>query len=260
MARRRLLRSAIPVRTREELQYMRRAGRVVAEMHERIREALVPGTTTADLDRIARDVLSRRHAASNFLGYHGFPAVICASVNDEVIHGIPGPRVLEEGDIVGIDCGAIIEGWHGDAAFTAGVGRISAEAQRLLDCADAALAAAIAAMRPGLHVGDVSHAIEVVTDAAGYGLADGYGGHGIGRAMHEHPDVPCRGLPGKGPVLTAGVVLAIEPMLIAGGTDETWEADDGWTVLTADGSLAAHTEHTVVVTDHGPEILTAAGA
>jgi len=260
MARRKLFGRGLPVRSREDLQYMRRAGRVVAEMHERIREAVVPGTTTADLDRIARDVLTRRHATSNFLGYHGFPAVICASVNDEVIHGIPGRRILEEGDIVGIDCGAIINGWHGDAAFTAGVGAISPEARRLIDTADAALAAAIARMVPGARVGDVSHAIELVTDAAGYGLADGYGGHGIGRAMHEDPDVPCRGLPGTGPLLAPGVVLAIEPMLIGGGSDDTEELDDGWTVVTTDGSLAAHTEHTVVVTDHGPEILTVAGS
>jgi methionyl aminopeptidase len=243
-------------RSTDELRSMRAAGAVVAEMHEVIRAMLVPGVTTLELDQAARSVLQRRGATSNFLGYGGFPAVICASVNDEVVHGIPGPRVLVEGDIVGIDCGAIVDGWHGDAAFTAGVGDISDQARHLIETAEAALARAIASMVPGRRVGDVSHAIEVVADAAGYGLADGYGGHGIGRAMHEAPDVPCRGVPGKGPRLEVGVVLAIEPMLIAGGGDDTRELADGWTVVTADGSLAAHCEHTVVVTDHGPEILT----
>lgn len=256
MSRRLSLRRGLVTRSVDDLRHMRAAGRVVAEMHSSIRDALRPGVTTGDLDRIAREVLDRRGARSNFLGYRGFPAVICASVNDEVIHGIPGARRLDEGDIVGIDCGAIVNGWHGDAAFSAGVGEISPEARRLIETAEAALAAAIGEMRPGRHVGDVSHAIERVADAAGYGLADGYGGHGIGRAMHEAPDVPCRGRPGSGPRLVGGVVLAIEPMLIGGGMDETAELDDGWTVVTPDGSLAAHCEHTVLVTEQGPEILT----
>lgn len=256
MPRKALFQRRIPRRTPAELRSMRAAGLVVAEMHEEIRAALRPGVTTAQLDRIARGVLDRRGARSNFLGYHGYPAVICASVNDEVIHGIPGPRVLHEGDIIGIDCGAIVDGWHGDAAFTAGVGTVSPEAKRLMETADAALAAAISQMRSGKRVGDVSHAIERVAAAAGYGLADGYGGHGIGRSMHEDPDVPCRGVAGSGPRLEVGVVLAIEPMLLGGGSDDTVELDDGWTVVTPDGSLAAHCEHTVVVTEHGPEILT----
>jgi len=256
MARRLPFRRGLVTRTPDDLRHMRAAGRVVAEMHAQIRAALRPGVTTGELDRIARGVLERRGAQSNFLGYGGFPAVICTSVNDEVIHGIPGPRRLVEGDIIGIDCGAIVNGWHGDAAFSAGVGAISPEAQRIIDTAEAALAAAIRQMRVGRHLGDVSHAIEQVAEAAGYGVADGYGGHGIGRAMHEAPDVPCRGRPGQGPRLAAGVVLAIEPMLIGGGMDETVELDDGWTVVTPDGSLAAHCEHTVVVTDQGPEILT----
>ncbi len=243
-------------RTPDELRSMRRAGRVVAEMHESIRVGLHPGVTTADLDRMARDVLERRGAQSNFLGYGGFPAVICASVNDELIHGIPGARVLLDGDIIGVDCGAIVDGWHGDAAFTAGVGEITPAARRLIDTAERSLAAAIAEMVAGRRIGDVSNAIERVVNPAGYGLADGYGGHGIGRAMHEEPDVPCRGVPGRGPMLEVGVVLAIEPMLIGGGDDDTRELDDGWTVVTLDGSLAAHCEHTVAVTDHGPEILT----
>jgi methionyl aminopeptidase len=249
---------SITQRSTDDLRWMRAAGQVVAEMHERIRSEIRPGVTTARLDAVAREVLDRRGATSNFLGYRGYPAVICSSVNNEVVHGIPGDRLLEEGDIVGIDCGAIVNGWHGDAAFTAGVGRIGPEASRLIEATEAALAAAIGQMRVGRRVGDVSHAIEVVAESAGYGVADGYGGHGIGRAMHERPDVPCRGMPGRGPRLEAGVVLAIEPMLIGGGIDDTIELDDGWTVVTADGSLAAHAEHTVVVTDHGPEILTAA--
>jgi methionyl aminopeptidase len=235
---------------------MREAGRVVAEMHAAIRASLRPGVTTGDLDAIGRDVLARNGATSNFLGYHGYPAVICASVNEELIHGIPGPRVLQDGDVIGIDCGAIVDGWHGDAAFTAGVGPITAEATRLIEVADASLAAAINQMRPGRHLGDVCHAIERTAVPEGYGLPNGYGGHGIGRAMHEEPSVPCRGYPGRGPLLEPGMVLAIEPMLLGGGRNDTRELADGWTVVTADGSLAAHTEHTVVVTSSGPEILT----
>ncbi len=235
---------------------MRAAGRVVAEMHEAIRSAARPGITTLQLDLVARDVLASRSATSNFLGYHGFPAVICASVNDEVVHGIPNERPLRDGDIVSIDCGAIVNGWHGDAAFTMAVGSIDSEAQRLIDTADKALAAAVAAMVPGGHLGDVGAAVESVVNAAGYGSPRDYCGHGIGRAMHEDPDVENRGRRGKGPRLEPGVVLAIEPMLIAGGRDDVMVLDDDWTVVTADGSLAAHPEHTVVVTDHGPEILT----
>jgi methionyl aminopeptidase len=235
---------------------MRRAGRVVAERHESIRAAVRPGTTTEELDRIGREVLARRGATSNFLGYHGYPAVICASVNDEVIHGIPGQRVLHEGDVVSIDCGAIVDGWHGDAAFTMGVGAIGEDAARLIDTAERALAAGIAAMRIGGTVGDVGFAVSDVVASAGFGSPRDYCGHGIGRAMHEDPDVPNRGRRGKGERLEAGVVLAIEPMLIASGRDDVAVLDDDWTVVTADGSCAAHTEHTVCVTDNGPEILT----
>jgi len=225
-------------------------------MHQAIRAAAAPGVTTLHLDKVARDVLTARSAGSNFLGYHGYPAVICASVNDELVHGIPNERPLQDGDIVSIDCGAIVNGWHGDAAFTMGVGEIDAAAQRLIDTADRALAAAIAAMQPDGHLGDVGAAVEAVVDAAGYGSPREYCGHGIGRAMHEDPDVENRGRRGKGPRLEPGVVLAIEPMLIAGGRDDVFVLDDDWTVVTADGSLAAHTEHTVVVTENGPEILT----
>jgi methionyl aminopeptidase len=225
-------------------------------MHEAIRAVAVPGVATLELDRVARKVLASRGARSNFLGYHGFPAVICASVNDEIVHGIPRERELLDGDILSIDCGAIVDGWHGDAAFTMGVGTIDVDAQRLIDTADRALAAAVAAMRPGGHLGDIGAAVESVVEAAGFGSPRDYCGHGIGRAMHEDPDVENRGRRGKGPRLETGVVLAIEPMLIAGGHDDVMVLDDDWTVVTADGSMAAHTEHTVLVTDSGPEILT----
>ncbi|MEY2445808.1 MAG: methionyl aminopeptidase [Ilumatobacteraceae bacterium] len=235
---------------------MRAAGRVVAEMHETIRAIAQPGVTTLQLDHAARDVLVRRGATSNFLGYHGFPAVICASINDQIVHGIPSERRLQDGDVLSIDCGAIINGWHGDAAFTMGVGTIDPGAQRLIDTADHALSAAIDVMRNEGHLEDIGAAIDAVVKAAGYGSPQDYCGHGIGRAMHESPDVENRGRRGKGPRLEPGVVLAIEPMLIAGGRDDVAVLEDHWTVVTADGSVAAHTEHTVVVTDHGPEILT----
>jgi len=250
-------RNGIPRRAPEELRHLRAAGRVVAEMHVALRAAARPGVTTAQLDRVARDVIERRGATSNFFGYHGFPGVICASVNEEVIHGIPGSRVLADGDLLSVDCGAIVEGWHGDAAFTMGIGSISPEARRLIDTADAALAAAIKQMRPGRHLGDVGAAIDHVVSGAGYGSPHHYCGHGIGRAMHEEPDVENRGKPGRGLELDTGMVLAIEPMLLGGGDDRVTELADGWTIVTVDGSLAAHVEHTVLVGDHGPEILTA---
>ena len=251
-------RGGIPRRTADELRHMRAAGRVVAEMHAAVREATRPGVTTAHLDTVAAAVIERRGATSNFFGYHGFPATICTSVNDEVVHGIPGSRVLLDGDVISVDCGAIVNGWHGDAAFTMGVGTITAEAQRLIDTADAALAAAIQQMRPQRTLGDVGNAVERVVKAAGFGSPRDFCGHGIGRAMHEDPDVENRGRPGRGLSLDVGVVLAIEPMLIGGGRDDVHQLADGWTVVTADGSLAAHAEHTVLVGEHGPEILTRA--
>ena len=234
---------------------MRRAGRVVAEMHAVVRAAAVPGVTTRRLDELARQVLERRGAGSNFLGYHGYPAVICASVNSCVIHGIPDDRPLADGDLLSVDCGAIVDGWHGDAAFSMGVGAISAQAQALIDAADHALAAAVAAMVPGGRLGDVGHAVEAVAGRLGFEVIRDYCGHGIGRAMHEEPDVPNYGRAGKGARLRAGNVLAIEPMLVA-GEEDTDVLDDGWSVVTADGAWAAHTEHTVAVTAAGPEIFT----
>jgi methionyl aminopeptidase len=242
-------------RTPEELAAMRRAGRVVAEMHDVIRAAIAPGVATAELDEIGRRVLERRGATSNFLGYHGYPAVICTSPNHAIVHGIPGPYRLTEGDIVSIDCGAIVDGWHGDAAFTSGVGEITASARRLIDVTESALAAGIAAALVDNHIGDIGHAVQEVAERAGFSVVREYTGHGIGRAMHEPPDIPNYGKRGTGARLVAGNTLAIEPMVCAGGF-ETVELDDGWTVITSDGELAAHAEHTIVVTDDGPEILT----
>jgi methionyl aminopeptidase len=236
---------------------MRKAGRVVAEMHECIRAAVRPGVTTAALDVVGRDVLARRGARSNFLGYGHppFPGVICASPNDVIVHGIPGPRVLHEGDIISIDCGAIIEGWHGDAAFTMGVGTIDPEAARLIEVTEQSLAAAIEAMQPGGRLSDIGAAVQAVAEGAGFSVVKEYTGHGIGLAMHEAPDVPNWGKPGKGRRLGPGQTYAVEPMVCAGRADTRLLPDD-WTVVTADGSWAAHTEHTIAITDDGPEILT----
>jgi len=240
----------------EDLAKMRKAGKVVAEMHARIREAVRPGVTTADLDRIGREVIDRNGARSNFLGYHGFPAVICTSPNDMIVHGIPSERVvLEEGDIISIDCGAIVQGWHGDAAFTMGVGSISPEAEKLLRVGEESLWAGIRAMVDGGRLSDIGHAVQTVAEGAGFSVVREYVGHGIGTAMHEKPDVPNYGDPGRGPKLRPGMTLAVEPMVNV-GSPETVTLDDGWSVVTADGSLSAHFEHTICVTDDGPEVFT----
>jgi methionyl aminopeptidase len=249
------VRRRLTQRTATELACMRRAGAVVAQMHQAIRALARPGVTTGELDQAAREVLRSCGATSNFLGYHGYPAVICSSPNDMIVHGIPGSYRLADGDLISIDCGAIVDGWHGDAAFTAGVGSIAPEAQRLIDIAERSLAAAIGQMVTGRRLGDVSNAVQRVAESAGAGIVDGYCGHGIGRAMHEEPDVPNIGPSGRGPKLDVGVVLAIEPMLTLGIPD-TRTLDDEWTVVTVDGSLAVHVEHTVAVTADGPQILT----
>ncbi|MDQ6784172.1 MAG: type I methionyl aminopeptidase [Actinomycetota bacterium] len=234
---------------------MRKAGRVVAEMHHATRAAAKVGATTADLDQVARAVLERRSARSNFLGYHGFPAVICASPNAMIVHGIPGSYRLDDGDIISIDCGAIVEGYHGDAAFTVGVGAISADAEKLLAVTEESLWAGIAQMIDGNRLHDIGLAVQKVAEGAGYSVVREYVGHAIGTAMHEQPQVP-NYWPGRpGPKLRPGMVFAVEPMVNMGGP-ETVTLDDGWSVLTADGSLSAHFEHTIVVTDEGPEVLT----
>lgn len=236
---------------------MRRAGRVVAEMHEVTRGAAVVGATTADLDRAAREVLERRHARSNFLNYHGFPAVICASPNDMVVHGIPGAYRLADGDIISIDCGAIVEGYHGDAAFTMGVGEISTEADKLLRVTEDSLWAGIAQMHNGNRLHDIGLAVQTVAEGAGYSVVREYVGHAIGTRMHEEPQVPNYWPGAPGPRLKPGMVFAVEPMVNLGGP-QTRTLADGWSVVTVDGSLSAHFEHTIVVTDDGPEVLTVA--
>ena len=234
---------------------MRRAGRVVAEILEKTRAAIRPGVTTAQLDRVARDVIESRGARSNFLGYHGFPAVICTSPNDMIVHGIPGGYVVEEGDLLSVDCGAIVEGYHGDAAYTCPVGEVSAEARRLVEVTAASLEAGIAQLVAGNRLHDVGRAVQSVAEGAGYSVVRKYVGHAIGTAMHEEPQVPnyYPGVPG--PRLKVGNVFAVEPMVNIGGPD-TIELEDGWSVITADGSLSAHFEHTIAVTEDGPEVLT----
>jgi methionyl aminopeptidase len=241
-------------KTPQQIAHMRRAGAVVAEMHDACTRAATPGATTADLDAAAREVLDRRHARSNFLGYHGFPAVACVSPNEVIVHGIPGDRRLEAGDLVSIDCGAIVDGWHADAAITVPVGDVDAEARRLIDVTRAALEAAIAVTVEGNRLGDLGAAVEACRIDAGFSVVREYVGHGIGTAMHEEPDVPNYGPAGR-VCGCEGMVLAIEPMVTAGRAT-TLLCDDAWTLVTADVSRAAHFEHTVAITERGPEVLT----
>ena len=248
-------------KTPEQIAIMRRAGRVVAEMHEVCIRAAKPGATTADVDEAAREVLDRRGARSNFLGYGNppFPGVVCASPNEVIVHGIPSPKVvLHDGDILSIDCGAIIEGWHGDAAVTVPVGEIDDESKQLLDVTRASLGAAIERVTPGSRLGDVGAAVEQVAEGAGFSVVREYVGHGIGTAMHEEPQIPNYGPPGRGLKLKDGMVLAIEPMVNVGGPETQLQAD-GWTVVTRDGRRSAHFEHTIAVTADGPEVLTLPG-
>jgi methionyl aminopeptidase len=255
-------RKVVAVRSADELDAMAAAGAVVAAALKAVQAAATPGASTLELDRVAEAVIRDACAVPSFLGYHGYPASICSSVNDRVVHGIPSAgEVLAEGDLVSIDCGAILDGWHGDSAFTFGVGPLSAADAALSDATRLSMEAGIAAMVPGNRLTDVSYAIENGTHAAEashgrkYGIVAGYGGHGIGRRMHMDPFLPNEGAPGRGPYLAAGSVLAIEPMLTLGTTETNTLADD-WTVVTTDGSRAAHWEHTVAATDDGPRILT----
>ena len=255
-------RKIVAQRSAGELDAMAVAGALVASALQAVRAAATPGVSTLELDQIAEAVIRDGGGTPSFLGYHGFPASICASVNDRVVHGIPSAtEVLAAGDLVSIDCGAIVDGWHGDSAVTFGVGTLIAADEALSAATKSAMEAGIAAMLPGNRLTDVSHAIEVETHAAEarhdrkYGIVDGYGGHGIGRQMHMDPFLPNEGSPGRGPYLEPGSVLAIEPMLTL-GTTQTKILDDEWTVVTADGTRAAHWEHTVAVTEDGPRILT----
>jgi methionyl aminopeptidase len=243
-------------KNKEQIALMRRAGTVVAEMHEVCMGAAKPGARTADIDRAARDVIDRRGARSNFLNYRGFPAVVCTSPNDVIVHGIPSDDVkLEDGDIISIDCGAIIEGWHADAAVTVPVGEIDDESKRLLEITKSSLDAAIEQVREGNRLSDIGAAVEGVAEGAGFSVVREYVGHGIGTAMHEEPQIPNYGPPGRGLRLKTGHVFAIEPMVNAGGP-ETELLDDGWTVVTRDGRRSAHFEHSIAVTEDGPEVLT----
>ncbi len=245
------------IKTRNEIAKMRKAGRVVAEMLDACQAAAVPGVTTADLDLVAREVLAKRNAKSNFLNYHGFPAVICTSPNEVIVHGIPGGYVLKDGDILSIDCGAIIDGWHGDAARTLPVGDVSPEAERLMRTTEQSLWAGIDQIRKGNRIFDIGGAVQEVAEAAGYGVVREYVGHGIGRAMHEEPQIPnYRPLDrSRNMKIIVGHVFAVEPMVNI-GSPKTELNNDGWTVVTADGSLSAHFEHSIAVTEDGPEVLT----
>ncbi len=239
----------------EDFDKMKVAGAVVAAVHAAVREAAAPGVSMLELDAIAHEVIRKADSRSSFLGYHGFPATICTSPNEVIVHGIPDSYKLRDGDIVSIDAGAIYDGWHGDAAFTMPIGEVSPEAKELIDVTEQGLWAGIAAARPGNRLGDVGAAISAVAAPHGYGVVREYIGHGIGRQMHEAPDVPNYGRPGKGLKLKAGMAIAIEPMFNL-GTAETSVLEDGWTVITQDGKLSAHWEHTVLITEQGPVVST----
>jgi methionyl aminopeptidase len=250
---------AVTLKNRHELELMRHAGRIVGECHLLLRDAVRPGITTAQLNGLVHDYITRQGGVPSFLGYPGptpYPAATCISVNEQIVHGIPGPRVLHEGDIVSIDIGVIWKGYHGDSAWSYAVGRISKPAQDLLDVTEQTLYHALEFARAGGRLGDISHAIQSYAEARGYGVIRKYISHGVGRAMHEDPQIKNYGDAGKGMLLRPGMTFAIEPM-IAQGHYDTRELADGWTVVTADGSLAAHFEHSIAISEHGgPEILT----
>lgn len=246
----------ITIKSPTEFATMRRAGRLVAETLDKLRTAVKPGITTAALDKLAFDHITRHQGVPSFKGYHGFPASICTSVNDEVVHGIPSKhRVLHEGDIVSIDCGAIVGGWHGDAAVTVPVGGTTPDMERLLQVTEDSLLIGIEQVLPGNRVGDVSAAIQRHAEGNGFTVVRDYVGHGIGRQMHEEPQVPNWGEPGRGMLLKQGMALALEPMINSGEADVR-VLDDRWTVVTKDGKWSAHFEHTVALTENGPEVMT----
>ncbi|MDE2816392.1 MAG: type I methionyl aminopeptidase [Chloroflexota bacterium] len=246
---------AIQLKTPRQLRIMRQAGKIVAEVLALLGEHIVPGATTAALDALAEAEIKKRGAVPSFKGYHGYPCTICASVNEQIVHGIPGEYRLQEGDILSIDVGAIYKGWHGDSAVTYAVGRPSAEAERVMDATQEALRRGIAAAVPDNHLGDIGFAIQSWVEAQGFAVVRDFVGHGIGRVMHEAPQVPNFGEAGAGIKLRPGMAIAIEPMVSVGD----WRVkvlDDGWTAVTADGSLSAHYEHSIAITSNGPEILT----
>ncbi len=247
------------IKRASEIDRMRAAGQVLADILDVLRAELRPGVTTGELDDIAARMMRDAGAVSSFLGYGSnppFPGVICASINDEVVHGIPSRRRrLAEGDVVSVDVGCIVDGWHADCARTWTVGAVPDEVAELIDATRRGMEAGIAAAVPGNHLGDIGHAIESVANERGYGMVRSFVGHGIGQAMHEDPQVPNYGRPGSGLLIEAGMCFAIEPMFNLGG-DDVFVEDDGWTVRTADGALSAHFENTVAVTEHGPDVLT----
>jgi methionyl aminopeptidase len=245
-------------KSENEIEAMGQAGRVVADTLALLGESMRPGVTTKELDGIAEEYIRSQGGAPTFKGYHGFPASICASPNSMVVHGIPGEYRIEDGDLLSVDVGVTLNGFVADSAYTFAVGSISEEAQRLLDVGQAALEAGIAEARAGNHVGDISAAVQRTVEEAGFSVVKSLVGHGIGRSMHEEPQIPNWGEPGRGPLLARGMTLAIEPMINAGSA-EVFVAEDRWSISTNDGSLSAHFEHTVAVTDGEPRILTAAG-
>ena len=251
----------ITVKAPREISLMREAGRIIAEAKLAVKNALAPGVTSAEMDALAEEIIKKRGAIPSFKGYQPaphmppFPATICFSFNEEIVHGIPSDRKMQDGDIVSVDFGAIVEGYHGDSAFTAGVGLVTSTAQKLIDVTAESLCTGIAKATPGSRLTDISNAIQVFAEAEGFSVVREYVGHGIGRALHEEPQIPNYGSPGRGPLLQEGMVLAIEPMLNI-GTWKTKIMPDGWTVVTEDGKLSAHSEHTVAITSEGPEVLT----
>ncbi|OBR68270.1 type I methionyl aminopeptidase [Paenibacillus oryzae] len=242
-------------KSESELRLMREAGRIVAETHRLMADAVKPGITTGELDAIAEKFIRSQGALPSFKGYNGFPSSVCASVNDELVHGFPGSRKLNEGDIISIDIGAQYEGYHGDSAWTYAVGKVSDEVQRLLDVTEESLYAGLALVKPDIRLYSISHAIQKVIEAAGFSVVREYVGHGIGADLHEEPQIPNYGIPDRGPRLKPGMVLAIEPMVNI-GERYVRTLEDNWTVVTQDGSWCAHFEHTVAVTEDGFEILT----
>ncbi len=254
-----MARERIELKSSDEIAHIRDAGRIVQDVLQELVRAAAPGVTTAELDRLARSRTRERGAEPAFLGYHGYPASLCISVNEEVVHGIPSAkRVLRDGDVVGLDFGVVLAGFHGDAAVTVAIGHASEEAARLVDVTRAALARAIAAAKPDGRLGDIGFAVQSFVEPRGFSVVRDFVGHGIGRRLHEPPQVPNFGAPRSGVRLRPGMVLAIEPMVNA-GTAEVATLDDGWTAVTADGRLSAHFEHTVAITEQGPVVLTLSG-
>ena len=250
-----VIQEGMEIKTSRELEAMKRAGQVVAHTLKALEAAVEPGITTGDLDAVARNEIARHGAIPSFVGYRGFPAAVCVSINEQIVHGIPGNLKIREGDLVSVDVGAIVDGYHGDAAVTVGAGEINEESRRLIEATRESLVEGIAAAWPGARIGDISSAVQYVAESRGYSVVREYVGHGIGRRMHEEPSVPNYGKPGRGIQLKEGMALAIEPMLNV-GTWRTTLMEDQWTVVTEDGSLSAHFEHTIAITKDGPVVFT----